>query len=221
MSRIDFLQNQHSTVKRNYLQRVMEHDKAACASVAKRFGRDYWDGERKYGYGGYHYDGRWRNLAERLTAHYALKSGERILDVGCGKAFLLYELCQVTPGLEVVGLDISGYGIQNAKSEMRHLLVEGSAEALPFADNAFDCVLSLGTLHNLPLPRAMAAFSELERVGRNGRKYVMVESWRSEAEKANLLYWQLTCESFHDPDSWAWMAQAAGYRGDYGFIFFE
>ena len=221
MARIDLLQNQHARLKRDYRQRVMDHDKAECAEVAKRFEADYWDGDRRFGYGGYRYDGRWRPLAEKLAALYDLKPGERLLDIGCCKAFLLYELSVVVPGLEVVGLDISQWGLDHAKSEVRPFLVRGSADALPFADKAFDCVISLGALHNLGVDRVHEALGEMERVGRGPRKYFMVESWRNEREKANLLYWQLTCESFHPPQGWAWLAKQAGYEGDHGFIFFE
>jgi SAM-dependent methyltransferase len=221
MARIDFLQEQHARTTRNYIQRVVEFDKAECAEVASRFDGDYWDGQRQYGYGGYRYDGRWRPLAERLIAHYGLKPSDRLLDVGCGKGFLLHEFTQALPGLEVAGLDISAYAIEHAKEEVRPFLRVGNATALPYDDASFDFVVSLGTLHNLPLEGAAAAFQEIERVGKGAKKYVMVESFRSEREKVNLLYWQLTCQSFHSPQSWAWLAERSGYTGDHGFIFFE
>lgn len=221
MAQIDFIQSLHASTKRNYVQRVVEHDKAESAEVARRFGRDYWDGERRYGYGGYRYDGRWRPIAERMVAHYGLKPGDRILDVGCGKGYLLYEFTRAVPGIEVVGLDISEYGIGDSKPEVRDRLTVGDATDLPFADGSFDFVVSLGTLHNLPVEGVFAALQEMQRVGRDARKYFMVESFRNEREKANLLYWQLTCLSFHSPGSWAWMAEQAGYEGDLGFIYFE
>lgn len=220
MARIDFVQSLHSSTPRNYVQRVVDHDKADCAAVAGQFGRDYWDGDRRYGYGGYRYDGRWRPLAEKMAAHYGLKAGDNLLDIGCGKGFLLYEFTQVVPGLRVAGLDISAYGIENAKEEVRPVLQVGDCRALPYADGEFDLVLSLGTFHNLPIEGVFQALGEMRRVGR-GPGYFMVESFRTEREKANLLYWQLTCQSFHSPESWAWIADRAGYRGDHGFIFFE
>jgi ubiquinone/menaquinone biosynthesis C-methylase UbiE len=221
MARIDFLQDTHAKTKRDYVARVVQHDKAECATVAKRFGAEYWDGPRQYGYGGYRYDGRWRPLADRLAAHYGIRPGERVLDVGCGKGFLLYELTQSVPGVEVFGLDISQYGIASAKPEVARRLVVGTARYLPFASRSFDVVLSLGTLHNLPVEETIAAHAELERVGRGPRKYVMVESFRDERERTNLMYWQLTCESLLSPASWSWVQQQAGYTGDHGFIFFE
>jgi SAM-dependent methyltransferase len=220
MAEIDFVGRLHSRTKRDYVGRVVAHDKAGCAAVAKRWGFDYWDGERQYGYGGYRYDGRWRPVAEAMAKHYGLKAGDRILDVGCGKAYLLYEFTRAVPGVEVAGIDISAYGIEHAKEEMKPFLRVGHCAELPYADRSFNFVCSLGTLHNLPIGELDKAVREIERVGRGG-KYVCVESYRDEREKANLLYWQLTCESFHRPDGWRWIFERAGYTGDYGFIYFE
>ena len=221
MAVVDFVSSLHNRTKRDYVARVVEHDKASCATIAKQFGADYWDGERQFGYGGYRYDGRWRPVAERIAEHFDLKAGERLLDVGCGKGYLLYEFTQVVPGLEVAGLDISAYAIENAKEEVKPFLRVGNANDLPFEDDSFDAVVSLGTIHNLYLFDAVKAIREIERVGRGVRNYIMVESYRDEREKANLLYWQLTCESFLSPEEWAWLLEQNGYSGDHGFIFFE
>ena len=108
---VDFISSQHKSTKRDYVARVVEFPKAECAKVARQFGRDYWDGERQYGYGGYRYDGRWAPIAQAMVAHYGLKAHHKVLDVGCGKAFLLYELWKAVPGLEAVGIDVSQWGI--------------------------------------------------------------------------------------------------------------
>lgn len=221
MQEIDFIGKLHSRTKRDYVARVVEHDKAECAEIAKQYGRDYWDGERQYGYGGYTYDGRWRGVADDMAAHYGLKAGDKILDIGCGKGYLLYEFTQAVPGIEVAGIDISEYAVENAKDEVKPFVRVGNATDLPFDDDSFDFVVSLGTLHNLKISELLTGLREVERVGRGVKKYIMVESFRNERERANLLYWQLTCESFHAPEDWAWIAREAGYTGDYGFIFFE
>ena len=218
--RLDFAQALHASTARDYVARVTGADKAECADVAGRFGAEYWDGDRRYGYGGYRYDGRWRPLAERLAERYGLQAGSRVLDVGCGKGYLLYELTQVVAGLEVRGLDVSAYALEHAKPEVKDALTLGSADTLPYPDASFDLIVSLGTLHNLALPQLWAALEEIERVGRGTKKYLMVESYRNEREKVNLLYWQLTCKSFFSVADWEWLYRRAGYRGDYDFIFF-
>ncbi|MBT7410898.1 MAG: class I SAM-dependent methyltransferase [Methylococcales bacterium] len=220
MTEINFLKTIHSSTKRDYVQRVVDHDKAECAEKAKQWGYDYWDGERQYGFGGYHYDGRWRAVAEAMAKHYQLKAGDRLLDVGCGKAFLLYEFTQVVPGIEISGIDISTYGIEHAKPETQPFLIEGNVIELPYEDHSFDLVFSLTTLHNLYNYELIKALKEIQRVAKD-RKYISVESYRNEREKANLLYWQLTCESFYTPKEWQWFYQLAGYEGDHGYIFFE
>ena len=220
MREIDFLAKYQKATHRDYIARVTAHDKAECAAIAKQWGKEYWDGERQFGYGGYRYDGRWRAVADDIARHYGLKAGDRVLDIGCGKAFLLYELTQAVPGIEVAGIDISDYGIGNAKAEMQPVLQVGRAENLPYASASFDLVLSINTFHNLEIFDLEKAIKEMERVGRKD-KWLCVESFRSEEEKAHFLYWQLTCMSFYSPRSWAWLYEKWGYSGDYGFIFFE
>ncbi|GJL53179.1 MAG: SAM-dependent methyltransferase [Nitrospirales bacterium] len=220
MECIDFISSLHTVSKRNYLQRVVEHDKTVCAEVATRFGKEYWDGDRRYGYGGYRYDGRWRAVAEAMIRHYGLSQNACILDVGCGRGFLLYEFTQLLSNATVVGIDASRYGIQTAKPELQGCLQLAKAENLPFNDQSFDFVYSVNTLHNLYNYQLSRALSEIERVSR-GSKYVVVEAYRNEREKVNLMYWQLTCRAFHTPEEWRWIYQQAGYTGDYSNIFFE
>lgn len=220
MAYIDFLSSVHRSTKRDYLARVNEFPKAEAAKLAGQWGYDYWDGDRKVGYGGYRYDGRWRKVADAMVAHYGLKAGDRILDVGCGKAFLLYDLAQAVPGVDVAGVDISAYAIEHAMEEVRPSLQVCNAHTLPFPDRSFDFVFSINTLHNLPNHELASALREIERVSRK-HKYICVESWRTEEEKVNLLYWQLTCRAFCSPDEWAWWFKHAGYSGDHSFIYFE
>lgn len=220
MAYIDFASDLHKSTKRDYIGRVMSDDKAKCAVVAKQYGYDYWDGDRKYGYGGYRYDGRWRSVAEKMADYYRLKSGMKVLDVGCGMAHLLYEFTQVVPGIEVIGMDISDYALGHAKEEIRDRLIKGNAVDLPFEDNSFDLVITLTTLHNLKVFELKKAVQEIERVSKNN-SYILVESYRNDQEEMNMLYWQLTCASYYAVDEWEWLYKEWGYTGDYSFIFFE
>lgn len=220
MAYVDFLSVIHKSTKRDYLARVNAIPKAEAATKAKRFAYDYWDGSRDTGYGGYGYDGRWRKVADQMVAHYGLEAGMKVLDVGCGKGFLLYDLTEAVPGLEVTGIDISEYAIEHAKPEVKDRLQVAHAKELPFADDSFDFVFSINTLHNLYNYELDPALREMERVSKQ-HKYLCVESYRNEEEKVNLLYWQLTCEQFCTPEEWAWWFERTGYTGDHSFIYFE
>jgi protein-L-isoaspartate(D-aspartate) O-methyltransferase len=221
MNEVDFMESLHKKTKRDYTERVTKYDKAACAQVACEFSRDYWDGERQYGYGGYKYiEGYWGSVAKAMIHHYDLKEDASILDIGCGKGFLLYEFKKLLPKAKLVGIDISNYAVENAKEEIKDCIQLGTAVSLPFKDNQFDYVYSLGCLHNLFNYELYDALKEFERVG-GGPKYTMQESYRTEAERINMCNWQLTQHTFFSAQEWIWFMKLAGYTGDYGFITFE
>ena len=223
MANIDFLSVLHKSTTRDYLARVNdpEYPIARAAELAKRWGYDYWDGDRRINYGGYRYlPGRWEKVARKMAEHYGIKAGDRILDVGCGKGFLLYDFTLVVPGVEIYGIDVSDYAIANSKEEIRSRLRVGNANALPFPDMHFDLVVSINALHNLHCYDVDKSLREIQRVGKD-HKYICVESYRNEVEKANLLYWQVTCEAFNTPEEWEWWFRQTGYTGDYSFIYFE
>ena len=223
MAEIDFMSVLHKSTQRDYLARVNdpEFPKAKAAELAKKFDFDYWDGDRRICYGGYRYlEGRWEKVARAMVEHYDLPANPKILDIGCGKAFLLHDFLKVIPDAEIHGIDISPYAIANSKEEVRDRLQVGSATQLPWPDDYFDLVISITTLHNLHAYDLDPALREMERVGK-GNKYLCVESYRNEQEKANLLYWQVTCEAFNTPQEWEWWFKQTGYSGDYSFIYFE
>ena len=210
----------HKATARNYLAR-MNDDKVHCMLKAKEYEGDYWDGDRRYGYGGYKFlPGRWKPVAEALIENYKLSNDSSILDVGCGKGFLLYELKQLLPGLNITGFDISKHALANAKEKVKDSLSNYRAQDhYPYKDNEFDLVISLGCIHNLRIFELETALKEIERVGRQG--YIMMESYRNELEQFNVQCWALTCESFFDHEEWPWLFDHFGYTGDYEFIYFE
>jgi ubiquinone/menaquinone biosynthesis C-methylase UbiE len=216
----NFVTSLHQSTKRDYLARMIDN-KVECMKIAKQFGRDYWDGDRRFGYGGYNYlSGRWKLVAEALIDTYQLTSGSKILDVGCGKGFLLHEMLLLEPDLIIRGIDISEYGIKCSTSDTREYLYSHRAQdQYPYFDKEFDLVISLGVIHNLRLFDIKLALNEIERVGKQG--YVMVESYRNEQELFNLQCWALTCETFFDKEEWIWFFKHCEYKGDYEFIYFE
>ena len=223
MSYIDFLSSIHKSTSRDYLARVNdpEFPKAKAADLAKKWDFDYWDGDRRINYGGYKYmEGRWEKVAKLMIDHYGLKAGDKILDIGCGKGFLLYDFTKILPGIEIYGIDVSKYALENSKEEIKDKLIYGNATSLPYEDNYFDFVFSLNTFHNLECYDLFDALKEMERVGKNN-KYICVEAYRNEVEKMNLLYWQVTCEAFNTPKEWGWWFKHTGYTGDHSFIYFE
>ena len=217
---VQFVTPLHQATSRAYIDRMVD-DKVHCMLKAKEYETDYWDGHRRYGYGGYKYiPGRWKLVAESLIEHFDLTGNSSVLDVGCGKGFLLYEMKQIFPDLQIAGFDISEHGLSQSRGEIRDNLFHHKAQDLyPYENNSFDLVISLGCLHNLRVFELEVALKEIERVGRQG--YVMVESYRSEQEQFNLQCWALTCESFFDVDEWMWLYDRFGYTGDHEFIFFE
>ena len=223
MAEIDFMSTLHQSTSRDYLARVndSQYPKPLASELAKKWDFDYWDGDRRINYGGYKYIyGRWDAVIKKMIAYYDLKNNCRILDIGCGKGFMLYDFLRLIPDAEIHGIDISEYAINNSKKEVRDNLVLGNATKLPWPDNYFDLVVSITTLHNLKAYDLEQALKEMERVGKKN-KYLCVESYRNENEKANLLYWQVTCEAFNTPEEWEWWFSHSNYTGDYSYIFFE
>ena len=210
----------HQATKRDYLARMID-DKVHCMQIAKQYGQEYWDGDRRFGYGGYKYiPGRWAPVAVALINDYKLGPGSKVLDVGCGKGYLLHEMLLIEPQLRVTGFDVSAYGIDCATDVVKpHLFLHEAQSKYPFKNDEFDLVISLCTLHNLKLSEVKLALSEIERVGK--QSYVMLESYRSELELFNLQCWALTCESFFDDQEWVQLYEDCGYCGDYEFIYFE
>ncbi len=218
MAQLDLLRALPKT-KRN-IQKRAEAKGPAVIAIARQYGEMYWDGPREYGYGGYRDDGRWRPVARDIIARYGLKPGMRVLDAGCGKGFLVKALLAECPGLEAFGLDISLYALMNCAPEAVGRLHLGSVDEMPFPDGAFDCVLSINTIHNLPRKRAVIAMREVQRLSR-GCAFVQVDSYLTPAQKEIFESWVLTAE-FHDyPDGWLELFAEAGYTGDYDWTIVE
>lgn len=187
---------------------------SAVIQISRQYGREYFDGDRSYGYGGYEYDGRWLSVAKDIVSHFGLKAGNRILDVGCAKGFLVHDLAIVCPGLEIFGLDISEYALKNCKPEIADRLYLGCATRLPFPNNSFDAVISINTIHNLDRAQALKALMEIERLAPR-RGFVQVDSYHNEEQKFFFESWVLTAKYYDYPSGWLDLFKEAGYTGDY------
>lgn len=183
--------------------------------VARQFGREYFDGERLYGYGGYHYHPRfWKATVRHFREYYRLGEDADVLDVGCAKGFMLHDLKELLPNLTVAGIDISEYAIQHAIETVRPFLRVGNAKELLYEDDSFDLVISINTIHNLPLEECKQALREIQRVTRK-HAFITVDAWRTEEERQRLMKWNLTALTYMQVDDWKVLFEQVGYAGDY------
>lgn len=189
--------------------------------IARKFDKEYFDGNRLYGYGGYYYHPRfWQKTVQRFRDHYQLADNASVLDVGCAKGFMLHDFKQLMPDLHISGIDISEYAIQHAIETVKLFLRTGNAKNLPYEDNSFDLVISINTIHNLPLEDCKQALREIQRVSRE-YAFITVDAWRTEAERERLMKWNLTALTYMAVDEWKQLFEEVGYTGDYYWFIAE
>ena len=183
--------------------------------IARRFDKEFFDGDRKNGYGGYYYNSKfWTEVVKDLNNFYKLKSGSKILDIGCGKGFMLFDFMKLNPNFVLEGIDISDYAITNAVPEVKKFLKVGDAKSLPYENNSFDLVISINTTHNLEINQCKKALSEMERVSRKD-KYLIVDAYSNEIEKDRIFAWNLTAKTILSTNEWISLFEEAGYTGHY------
>jgi SAM-dependent methyltransferase len=211
--KIDLLANYPKT-KRDVKDRgatKTEEDRA----IARKFGKEFFDGDRKHGYGGFSYSPRfWQPVIPTFQEYFGLTSSSSILDVGCGKGFMMHDMTELIPGITVKGVDISEYAIKNAIEDMKPHVQVANAKDLPFEDNSFDVVISVNTVHNLEKNECALALQEIERVGR-GNSFVTVDAYRNDEEKELMYAWNLTAKTIMHENEWVAFFKDAGYAGDY------
>ncbi len=188
--------------------------------IAKQFGKDYFDGDRLYGYGGYSYNPRfWTDTVKRFRDHYKLKENASVLDVGCAKGFMLHDFKLLMPKLKIAGIDISEYGISHAIEDVKPFLKVGTATNLPFKDKSFDLVICINTVHNLPLEDCKQAIWEIQRVGKHA--FITMDAYRNDKERESMLKWNLTALTYFHVGDWKKLFAEVGYTGDYYWFIAE
>ncbi len=210
---IDLLVNYPRT-KRNVDERGQtksEEDRA----IARKFGKEFFDGDRRHGYGGFGYMPRfWQPVIPTFQSHFGLTASSSVLDVGCAKGFMLHDMAELIPGITVKGVDISDYAIEHAIDDMKPHVSVASATRLPFADKSFDVVISINTVHNLVRDDCATALREIERVARKGA-FITVDAYRDDEEKRRMMAWNLTAQTIMHVDEWKAFFADIGYTGDY------
>jgi SAM-dependent methyltransferase len=188
----------------------------ADREIARQFGKEYFDGPRHLGLGGYNYDPKyWEPVVKDMIVYYGLKPGSTVLDVGCGKGFMMLDFAN--RGMQVAGVDISDYCLRNAISGSRWSMKKASCDALPFADKSYDLVVSIATIHNLDVHGVMESLREIKRVSK-GHAYIKVNGYRTEAERVALVKWNLVAKTILSVDSWKDVFKYTDYTGDYSFF---
>lgn len=184
-------------------------------AISRQFGQEYFDGERLYGYGGYVYHPRfWTDTVQRFREYYELPEDAAVLDVGCAKGFMMYDFKRLMPRIEIEGIDISPYAYDHAIEEIKPFIRLGDAKALPYPDKSFDLVISINTIHNLPLDECKQSLREIQRVSRR-HAFITVDAWRTEDERARQEQWILTAKTYMHVDDWKRLFHEVGYQGDY------
>tara|TARA_B110000438_G_scaffold303351_1_gene364424 strand:- start:3911 stop:4570 length:660 start_codon:yes stop_codon:yes gene_type:complete len=210
---IDLLEN-YPRAKRNVEERGATKTEDV-RHIARQFGKEFFDGDRQYGYGGFKYFSRfWQPVIPTFQKHFSLTSSSSLLDVGCAKGFMLHDLEELIPGIVVSGVDISDYAIEHAMEGVQSKVQVADARNLPFADNSFDIVIAINTIHNLEREDCAKALREIERVSRKG-SFITVDAYRDDEEKERMFAWNLTAKTIMSVDEWVTFFDEVGYTGDY------
>lgn len=200
--------------KRNLEERA-QNKSEEDRSIARQFGKEFFDGGRDTGYGGFNYQARfWQPVMPTFIRHWTLTPESSLLDVGCAKGFMLFDLREAVPGITIAGVDISNYAILHSKPEVRDFLSVADARNLPFDDCSFDVVVSINTVHNLDREECAVALQEIERVSRQAA-FVTVDAYRNEEERERMMAWNLTAKTIMSVQEWVRFFDEIGYTGDY------
>jgi SAM-dependent methyltransferase len=193
------------------LEQKTEEDR----NVARCFDERFFDGERRHGYGGFAYNEKyWTPVVPDFIEHYSLKPGDRILDVGCAKGFMLHDFARLMPGLSLTGIDISDYAISNSHPSVKEYLSVADAKNLPFPDNSFELVIAINTIHNLEFDECAQALREIQRVSSRD-SFVVLDAYRTDLEKERMFAWNLTGKTILSVTDWKDFFEVNGYTGDY------
>ena len=215
---IKLITKNHNKTNRNYFKR-MTKNKINCIKEAIKFSKNYWDGNRKFGYGGYYYDGRWKGIAKKIIKKYNLSNSSKVIDLGCGKGFLMKDIKDQLPKIKIIGLDISSYAIKNRIDKNIEIIKYDMRKKLPFKNKSFDLALSINCLHNYNLIELNIALDEIIRISK--KQYLSTESYRNFKEMINLQCWALTCKSFFSKEEWEYLLNKKKYMGDFELIYFK
>ena len=178
--------------------------------------KEFYDGHRSNGFGGYKYDGRWEKVAERIFSVYKLNKLAKILQIGCDKGFLIYDIKKIHPKAEIIGVENSKYAISKAPRKIKKNIIYSNFTELPFKNKYFDFVLAIGPVYSLNLTDAIKCLKEIKRVGK-GKSFITLGSYENEREFKLFRYWTLLGSTILSKQDWKTVLKHVGYKGDYKF----
>ena len=213
MAEINLMKNYPRT-KRDIFSRLEQKTKEH-QNIARLFGKEFFDGTRDTGYGGFKYDPRyWSAVIPDFVDHFKIQPTDSLLDVGCAKGFMLADFKSLMPDMLLRGIDISEYAVENAHPDVGANLMVGDCAELPFENNSFDYVISITTVHNHDYEGCMKSLSEIQRVAKKG-SFITVDAYTDETEKKAMFAWNLTAKTILSVPDWIELFKEAGYTGDY------
>ena len=205
---------EYPKTKRDLLKRLASKTEES-RRIARQFGKEFFDGDRQNGYGGFSYQPRfWKPVVPYFQKRYNLTAKSSVLDIGCAKGFMLYDFIQAIPNMPIRGVDISEYAIQNSHSEVRDYLSVADARELPFEDSSFDLVISINTIHNLEGEDLKRSLKEISRISKKNA-FIVNDAYRNEQEKESMFSWNLTAKTILHVEEWKQLFREVGYDGDY------
>ena len=218
MKILNLITKNHKKTKRKFIERMVDN-KIEAMRVARLYEYDYWDGKRRYGFGGYDYiQDYWTPVAKKLIKKFKLTNKSRILDIGCGKGFLLFEIKKILKNITIEGVDISKHAIKNSKKEVKKYLKKIDINKYKFKGK-YDLIISINTLHNLEIDDLSKVVKKIVKFSKNS--YIAVEGYRNIEELFNLQCWALTANTFFSKNEWIWFLRNLNYNRNLEIIYFK
>ena len=218
MKILNLITKNHKKTKRKFIERMVDN-KIEAMRVARLYEHDYWDGKRRYGFGGYDYiQDYWTPVAKKLIKKFKLTNKSRILDIGCGKGFLLFEIKKILKNITIEGVDISKHAIKNSKKEVKKYLKRIDINKYKFKGK-YDLIISINTLHNLEIDDLSKVVKKIVKFSKNS--YIAVEGYRNIEELFNLQCWALTANTFFSKNEWIWFLRNLNYNRNLEIIYFK
>ena len=176
--------------------------------------KEYYDGKRINGYGGFKYDGRWQKLLPKIIRKYKIKKESKFLDLGSKKGFLLKDLNILIPGIKSYGIENHKYPLKN-KINCKSKLILSEYYNIPFRDKYFDFLIAFNSVYMQNLGDVIKTLKEIERVSK--KSFVVLASGETDKERIKFYKWTLIGTTILLKKEWKILFKKIKFNGDYFF----